>query len=341
MFRKLLIFIPLAAFVLFFSGVSKKAFIATTDSPVAETLEQLGDDPLPHKPDLSVPGASVKKGEELVLTGITEKPGGGKTSKQSKNFVCTACHNLQREDPDLRVSDPQARLEYTKENGMPFLPGTTLYGAVNRTSFYNGFYEKKYGDLVYAARNDLREAIQLCATQCSQGRLYEDWELESVLAYLWTLELKLSDLNLSEEQFRTINNALQGEVDPSVAIELIKSRYLAGSPATFAYPPENRREGYDKEGDAANGKLIYEMSCLHCHEEGRFAFFSLDNSKHSFKFLKKHIPVYTRYSIYQVARWGTSPVPGKHTYMPNYTQEKLSDQQMEDLRAYIEQQVEG
>ncbi len=339
MFRKFLIFIPLATIVLLFSGMNQKAFVATTETPVAETLEQLGDAPVAHKPDMSIPGVSIKRGEELVLTGTTDKPGGGKVAKQSKNFVCTACHNIQREDPDLSVSDPQARLLYAKENGMPFLPGTTLYGAVNRTSFYNGFYEKKYGDLVYAARNDFREAIQLCATQCSQGRLYEDWELESVLAYLWTLELKLEDLNLNEAQFRTINNALQGEVDAATAIDLIKSRYLAGSPATFAYPPDNRREGYAKQGDPANGKLIYELSCLHCHEEGRFAFFSLDDAQNTFKFMKKHIPVYTRYSIYQVARWGTSPVPGKHTYMPNYTQEKLSDQQMEDLRAYIEQQA--
>lgn len=339
MFRKLIIFIPLAAIVFFFTGMNQSVFLATTESSVAETLEQLGDTPLAHKPDMSIKGVSVKRGEELVLLGTTEKPGGGKVAKQSKNFVCTACHNIQPEDPDLRVSDPQARLLYAKENGMPFLQGTTLYGAVNRTSFYNGYYEKKYGDLVRPARNDLREAIQLCATQCSQGRLYEDWELESVLAYLWTLDLKLEDLKLDEQQYQTINNALKGDTDPNVAIEMIKSRYLPGSPATFAYPPDDRRAGYDKTGDAANGKLIYDLSCLYCHESGRFAFFNLDDSKNSFKYLEKHIPVYTRYSLYQVARWGTSPVPGKHTYMPNYTQERMSDQQMEDLRAYIEERA--
>ena len=90
--------------------------------------------------------------------------------KQSKHFVCTSCHNIQKEDPDLSIADPQARLEYARDMELPYLPGTTLYGAVNRTSFYNGDYEKKYGDLVKPARNNLREAIQLCAVECSQGR---------------------------------------------------------------------------------------------------------------------------------------------------------------------------
>lgn len=311
-------------------------FIATPEAKLAETLVQLGDAPQPHQPDLSLPGVSAERGRELVHTGITAKPNGGKTGKQSKHFVCTSCHNMEREDPDLRVSDPQARLHYVKDQGLPFLQGTTLYGAVNRNSFYNGFYEEKYGELVTPARNDLREAIQLCAIECSQGRLLEAWELESVLAYLWTIDLTLADLNLEPEQYEMLNAALQGQQDAKAAVALLKSYYLPGSPATFAYPPDDRRQGYTAQGDPANGQLIYELSCLHCHEHGRYAFFRMDNSRETFRYLQKHIPRYTRYSLYQVSRWGTSPVPGKETYMPNYTQEKLSDQQMEDVRAYIE-----
>jgi len=119
-------------------------------------------------------------------------------------------------------------------------------------------------------------------------------------------------------------------------IDNLKAHFLNGSPATFATPPDNRKEGYNYEGDPQNGKLIYDLSCKHCHENQRYAFFNLDNSKYSFKHLEKHISRYTRYSIYQVIRWGTSPIPGKRAYMPNYTLEKLSHQQVEDLRAYIE-----
>ncbi len=301
------------------------------DRPVAEVLVALGDDPLEHQPDFSIPGVSVEQGRAIVLQGAAE---GG--ARVSKHFVCTTCHNVVREDPDLRFADPQARLEYARDNGIPFLQGTTLYGAVNRTSFYNGDYEKKYGDLVKPARNSIRESIQLCATECAQGRLLEDWELESVLAYLWTIDLKLSDLHLTDAEMTQVERALGG-ANNSSAIALLKSRYLSGAPATFLDPPPNRKAGPELTGDAANGKLIYELSCLHCHENKRYSFFNLDNSRYSFRHLARHIPRYTRYSIYQVARYGTSPIAGKRAYMPNYTQEKMSRQQLADLRAYIEQ----
>ena len=165
--------------------------------------ESLGEE-VPNKVDPAINGVSPERGKELVLYGKTSKPNGGKTKKQSKHFVCTSCHNIQREDPDLTVSDPQARLEYVQKNGMPFLQGTTLYGAVNRTSFYNGDYEKKYGDLVKPARNSIREAIQLCAVECAQGRRLENWELESVLSYLWTIGLKMEDLGLPEDLYDKI-----------------------------------------------------------------------------------------------------------------------------------------
>ena len=306
---------------------------------VNSVLEKLKDEPLPHQADFSIPGVSVQRGEDLVKNGITTGRKGGKVKKLSRHFVCTSCHNIEKEDPDLAVSDPQARLLYVKENGLPFLQGTTLYGAVNRTNFYNGDYEKKYGALVEPARNDLREAIQLCAIECSQGRRLKDWELESILAYLWTIDLKISDLELSEEDKKVINEALNGYGDKAKSIALIKEQYLDGSPATFVEPPKDRKTGYEYTGNAENGKLVYDLSCKYCHEKGRYAFFELDDSAYSFKYLERHLSRYTRYSLYQVARYGTSPLNGKRAYMPNYTLEKMSDQQLEDLRAYIEQEA--
>jgi mono/diheme cytochrome c family protein len=280
----------------------------------------------------------VERGRDLVLKGITADIYDQKTTKQSKHFVCTSCHNIEREDPDLRYSDPEARLEYVVEKGLPFLQGTALYGAVNRTSFYNDDYVKKYGDLVEKAKDDLRGAIQLCAVECSQGRKLDPWELESVLAYLWSIQLKMEDLQLEEEEMIAIEGALNNNKDKKEMIALIKSRYLQASPANFVDPPENRKEGYPNiEGQAENGSVIYHQSCLHCHEDKRYSFYKLDDSRFSFQHLEKHISRYTRYSIYQVGRYGTSPMNGKRAYMPNYTLEKMSHQQIEDLRAYIEQ----
>ncbi|MDX1666757.1 MAG: cytochrome c [Saprospiraceae bacterium] len=338
-------FLSIVLVTLAFSGLSTLS-LPPRETPgpdastsVAEVLEQLGDT-LPHKPDFSIPGVSAEAGLMLVTLGVVRGQKPARSSDQSNHFVCTACHNIQREDPDLRVSDPQARLLYVKEKGIPFLQGTTLYGAVNRTSFYNGDYEKKYGELVDSARHDIRMAIQLCATECSQGERLEPWELESVLAYLWTIGLKIYDLDLDLEERNLLDRALTEGRSREEAIDMIKGHYLQASPATFVDPPENRREGYSAgEGNARNGKLIYDLSCKHCHENERYSFFDLNDSKYSFRFLEKHFPRYTRYSTYQVVRYGTVPVNWKRSYMPNYTLEKMSRQQLEDLRVYIEEQA--
>jgi len=305
---------------------------------VDDILKKLGDNSIKHQANL-IKGASAKIGEDLALRGIAKKPSGGKTKIQSKHFVCTSCHNTVKDEPDLRVTDPQARLMYAKENGLPFLQGSTLYGIVNRSNFYNGDYDKKYGDLVKPALNNIREAIQLCAVECAQGRKLKSWETESVLAWLWTLELKMEDLNLTENDYSQINDAVNGKGDKVKAIELIKSYYQSGSPATFITPPTDRKKGYGLTGDPENGKLIYELSCQHCHQNKRYSYYNLDDSKLTFKHLNKHMARYTRYSLYQVGRYGTSPMNGKKAYMPQYTQEKMSDQMMEDLRAYIEKRA--
>jgi mono/diheme cytochrome c family protein len=309
---------------------------------VADILRQLGQEAPGHVPNRDLPGVSAAVGRQLVQKGIADKPGGGSTGRQSKHFLCTSCHNVVPEDPNLAVADPAARLRFAEANNLPFLPGTTLYGVVNRTTYYNGDYDKKYGDLVKPARNDLRGAIALCATECAQGRELEDWEMESILAYLWEIDLKISDLQLSTADQQQIERALRREADQVAARELLQSHYLPYSPATFVVPPLDRKQGYaDVTGDPANGRIIYVRSCLHCHGEQRYAFFNLDDSAYSFNFLEKHFPRYTRYSTYQVVRYGTSPLNGKKAYMPHYTLERMSNQQVEDLRAYVAQQAAG
>ncbi|MEM9918395.1 MAG: cytochrome c [Bacteroidota bacterium] len=333
--------LPIMALPLFINLVApqdREAPQITADTPVWDILTFLGEPTPNHQSKDAVKGASPEQGETLVTTGFASKPSGGKTGKQSKHFVCTSCHNIQKEDPDLSKADPQARLEYARDNGLPFLQATTLHGAVNRTSFYNGDYEKKYGELVKPARNDLREAIQLCAVECAQGRKLKDWELESILQYMWTLELKLADLSLTEEEMAELKQKVaahkQGKDDET--LNWLKARYLQGSPASFTKPPENRGTGYGLTGNPDNGQLIYDLSCKHCHENKRYSFFQLDDSPMTFKYLKNHIGRYSHASIYQVIRYGQQPLYGKRSYMPQYTQEKMTDQQLEDLRSYIE-----
>ncbi len=320
-------------FVLAICVVIGASFSSDTE-PTSETksvidiLEAKGMDYSAKKPDFSIEGVSAEVGYSIFHNGFAPKPNGGKTSKQSKHFVCSSCHNVQKEDPNLSIVDPQARLQFTAANDLPFLQGSTMYGAVNRTTYYNGDYEKKYGDLVHAARNDIRNAVQLCATECAQGRKLKDWEMESIIAYLWTLEYSLEDIGLTEASA------------DKLGVEGIQAKYLQGSPATFIAPPDDRKKGTGLIGNAENGKLIYSNGCLHCHYQGRYSFLHLDDSRMSFKHLKRTMPKYGRHSIYQVIRWGVPSKSGKASYMPQYTKEKMSDQQLADLRAYIEFECE-
>ncbi len=339
--KKAIFFLTAIGCFLLFSNLTWKdnARLINVNMTVAEVLLKLGDSASPHLPKSDMEGVSVERGRDIVLRGWTNSPYGGKSPRVSKHFVCTSCHNVERDEPDLKTTDPLARLNYVSEKGLPFLQGSALYGIVDRRSFYNDDYKKKYGDLVDPARNNLREAIHLCATECAQGRALDDWEMESVLSYLWTIGLEMSDLDLSENEHQKINNAAAGKGQDEEAIALIKSQYLSGFPATFIDPPADRRAGFSKKGNPETGQLIYELSCLHCHEGKRYSFFNLDNSDLSFEFLDKHLTTFSRYSVYQVTRYGTEPIPWKKAYMPHYTKEKMTEQMLEDLRVYIEQKT--
>ncbi len=331
---KYIIISLIAASSLIIGSESKDHQQIDPDQPLSSLLESFGED-FSNKKPLIKNAVSAEIGEDLVRNGFSKRQGFKNSRRQSKHFVCTSCHNLEREDPDLSKADPQARLDYVIDKGIPFLQGTTLYGAVNRERFYNGDYEKKYGELVEPARDDIREAIQLCAQECAQGRKLKEWELESVLAYLWTIELKVSDLLLSDIEMQSIESAMTNDVLREEAVKLIKRKYLQGSPATFLSPPEDRKVGTGYTGDKDNGKKIYDQSCLHCHYQKEYSFLHLDDNPMSFKYLDNGADSYSRHSIYQVTRYGTYSKYGKKSYMPNYPKEKMTDQQLADLRAYI------
>lgn len=321
--------------VLALTGRPEVLPVADADTLVYDVIRSLGE---PARADVMVrpvDGASAELGRRIVVSG--ELAAGG---RQSAHFKCTSCHNTVREDPVLTAADPKARLAYAEANDLPFLPGTTLWGAVNRESYYNGDYEKKYGDLVKYARRDLRGAIQLCATECAQGEALNDVEMESVVAYLHTIGLKLSDLPDTAPTIERINRGIANkEASRAGIVADLKASYLLASPATFLLPPQDRQAGFPVDGtpDPANGAAVYERACLHCHEKQRYSFFELGENVDSYNFMTKHFPRYTRYSTYQVVRYGTSPIPGKKAYMPHYTKERMSDLQVEELRAYLEQ----
>jgi len=326
----------LAAAAMNFSWVNN-APEYTGDTYVYKVLDDMGN-PRPAGYMENITEEMVQRGYDMIYHGYTEhKPGGGKSKYISLYYVCTNCHNTVVEDPVLTDMDPTGRLAYAKEKNLPFLQGTTFYGAVNRETWYNGDYYKKYGDLVKPATHDIRGAIQLCAQECSKGRKLADWEVESILAYYYSVSYKLSDI-LSDGEIADLNRRAASSSEHAALISWIKSKYALLSPATFVEPPYERDSQATPKGDPENGKAIYQLGCQSCHKAYGCSDAVFDNSKFTFnKFDKDFDKDY--WWLYKIIRHGQYGYPGHEPYMPHYTAERMTDQQIEDLKAYFEQEA--
>ncbi len=313
------------------------------DTPVSSILLALGDE----QPEHYIGTMDMEKvglGKDIVLTGGVWD-NGEVSNRISEHFKCVDCHNVLPEAEFADINDPDARLAYSKEFNQPYLPGSTFYGITNRTSWFNGDHEKKYGkELIDPARHDLVNAIQLCSKECSVGRMLTKEELQAVLHYFTSMELKLRDLNLSEQELASISATGQSEEQKAQNIRLLKSKYIQGYPATFIeeIPKKERKKG--EEGNVENGEWIYKKSCLHCHgpekEVTDRTVFGNGEDQKDFDWLKSYFKKSNGGSIYWITRHGTESKDHIPQYMPIYAKEKLSDSQIEDLAAYIKQESE-
>ncbi len=309
--------------------------IHPNDITLEAALVSLGAEKLPHY----IKDADHSKalmGKELIEKGRVKK-GLFKSKIISPYFVCTDCHNQGREFENANDQSPEKRLAYAKKNNLPFLPGSTFWGIYNRTDFYNDDYIKKYGDIILPAKKSLEQSIQVCAKYCSAGRNLKDWEVEAIMHYFKENELRLKDVNLGDNQKKNILKAqyLTNE-EKSNLLKVLRLSYVSGYTAHFmgTMPVEDRK--YGKLGDAENGKFIFENACLFCHKDGRVTYLKLDNDKLTGRMFVNHMEGFSDRSVYQIIRWGTYTMPGRNQYMPRYTKEKMSDEQIEDLMAYLQ-----
>jgi len=311
-----------------YSKYSKEDQVNIADLSVEEILIQLGDQkPIHYISKVNLD--SARMGEEMIKYGrLSDKS----NKRISKYFVCTDCHNLQQETADPADDSPQAQLDFGKKNKLPFLQGATFYGMYNKRHWYNGDYDKKYGELVYNTRDSLYNAIQLCATQCSQGREMTFWEIRCVLHYYKSLEYKMGDLVFTNYEIGLLSKAVvQNAV---LAREIIHSRYIEATHETFGTSKLPEIEGY--QPNMENGEYIYVYGCLHCHSpEKNITNFDLKMDKLSFKFLDDKLYKYNHFSISHITRYGTYAISGRKQYMPQYTMENMSDEQLLDLIAYV------
>ena len=309
--------------------------IDISEVTVEEVLKNLGNDPYIHTMDRH-DEEKAKVGKDLIEKGRTVR-NGKKTKRISKHFVCTDCHNVTREFKGVKGSSEE-RLSYAVDNGIPFLAGSTFWGIYNRTSFYNGDYVKKYGDMVDSARDTLQNAVQLCAKYCSSGRYLEDWELEAIMHYYKKGELRVKDLDIPQNDIKNIRSYQKLNEEEKVRLtNVVNGAHDQLYPATFLPAMDLADRKYGVGGNAEVGKKIYEKSCLYCHSGKRVTYLNLGNDKLSAKMFVRNLKNYSDKSLYQIIRYGTYSKPGRKQYMPLYTKEKMSDQQINDLIAYLKE----
>jgi mono/diheme cytochrome c family protein len=294
-----------------------------------------------NKPDEAVIQtglASIERGRQLVHQGyVNDHIGRGK--RIAGKLYCAACHSSQHESNKIKELDPQIRLEYADSLRQPFLPGPPLVGMINRIFFFNDDFQKKYEgkhkQLFKDGHNNLRRAIQACNQSFADGRELEKWEVESILLYLWSLELKMGDLHLKEEDLEKVNFSLEHNESNARAVNILRTYYFEVYPATLTLPMqlEARKRISPILNNFNNGRRLYKQSCLHCHQGKRLSSFGLDEDKKTFLYLKKHFDDSTsQHSIYNALRYRQNR---KGDQLPHFTAQRLSDKQLQDLRFFI------
>lgn len=308
------------------------------DQPVYELIRNLGGEKVAHE----IEGAdSLLIAQGRAIINIGEWPSDtGSTGVVSPYFTCVSCHNTVREDPDLRNPTPESRLAYVSEVGQGFFQASTFWGIVNRESWFNDDYVKKYGDDAKKAQNSLIEAIQLCSRECSQGRELTEWEMKAVLAYFWSIQLKIGDLDLTEDQLADLQSKPKGKKGRAARIDWLKKQYMLASHAHVGEVPADKAAGYGLKGDRENGKRIYQSSCRLCHYYNVAEVTQIYEGGPIIEMMVDSIASSSTHSLYEVIRKGTHPVKNQRQYMPYYPVERMSDQQIEDLRAYFDYVIE-
>jgi len=304
-------------------------------------------------------------GKEIFLNGSVKRPPTGARPSEpiSKYFKCITCHNYEREDPDPTNQDPEARFEWIEKTSQEIflLQGATMWGVVNRETFYADYYGIYHHLCVPEGKKppstpcgpllkvcgpgcrtmdpaSLEDAIQVCSAYCSAGRYLEQWELYALLAFFWDQEIRLKDLDLSPEQAAHVKEVLTSHSpDPQYAKGLrglLAGRYAKKADHTFRGNFNSTRytsggsivveyeDGSKYAGDAGIGERLWRLSCARCHGTKNLPQKATHFTRDLGKFHKM---------LAKGTRHRSKP------YMPNFTLERLSRQQAADILLYLRQ----
>ena len=306
-------------------------------------------------------------GKEIFLNGFVKNPPTGPSPSKpvSKLFRCVVCHNYEREDPDLAVQDPEARFKWIEETGREIflIQGTTVWGVVNRETFYPDHFSK-YHDLCVPKGKELAswltcgpllgmcmpgcrtmnpaslaDSTQICSAYCSVGRYLKEWELDSLLAFFWDQEIKLEDLDLSPEQAAQAKAVLTSPASTPQEVgtmsTLLAGKYSKKAGNTFRGMPKavtdnggvtvEYEDGTKFTGNSDRGKRVWKLSCARCHDT-KASPLTAKKAKHLSEDSEKFHEMLAKGTRHSFTR-----------YMPNFTLERLSRQQAADILMYLKQ----
>jgi len=304
-------------------------------------------------------------GREIFMNGQVKNPPTGPSPSLpvSKYFKCMTCHNFEREDSDLTKQDPEARFEWIEKTGkkINLLQGATMWGLVNRETFYADYYEIYHHLCVPKGKEppstpcgpllkvcgpgcqtmdpyNLEDAIQVCSAYCSAGRYLEEWELYALLTFFWDQQIRLKDLDLSQEQAAHVKAILTSHSpDPQYAQGLrglLAAKYAKKAGNT--YRGDFKSTQYTRQGsivveyqdrtkytgDSGRGERLWNLSCARCHGT-------------------KNLPQKATHFTRDLGKFHKMLAKGtRHrdkAYMPNFTLERLSRQQAADILLYLRQ----
>lgn len=305
-------------------------------------------------------------GQELIEKGFVAHPPQGPVPSPnlSQEFTCTNCHNTTREDPDLAVQNPEARVEYIRFNHprVWLAPATTFWGMTDRVSFYNDYYAQYHalcvpdvttnvqvaiggpdaqGNCAPGTRRMnpyvLEDAIQVCSAYCSVGRYMLRWELDSVLAYLCDMQVHLDDLQLtSAERIEILSALLPPSPDADRVKEaraLLATKYLRQAGDTFRDIPALIKNA---DGTVSAGAYPDGATFTGNVQRGETVYQASCAHCHGTTIN----PVQGADLSTNVEKFYTALakgiVPPNAAYMPEFTQQRLSRQQSADLQAYLD-----
>jgi hypothetical protein len=304
-------------------------------------------------------------GKELFTKGQVKRPPTGPHPSKpiSKHFKCMNCHNYEREDPLLTNQDPEARFEWIEKTGrgIYLLQGATMWGVVNRETFYPDYFAIYHhlcvpkgekppstpcGPLLKVCGpgcrtmdpDSLEDAIQVCSGYCSAGRYLEQWELYALLAFFWDQEIRLKDLDLPSEEAAHVEAILTSPSPDSqyarALRHLLAGKYANKAGNTFrgdfkssGYTPQGGivveyEDGTRYTGESGKGERLWKLSCARCHGT---------------KNLPQKATLFTRdlEKLHKMLAKGTRH--RNEPYMPNFTLQRLSRQQAADILLYLRQ----